>query len=129
MKASAINWPSITLGPHVLVVRWTFYAQWLLSKRGVNVRDLRAAMNAKDPALVNTLVECFAASVAENFKAEGLPVPDAEYWAFIISDEAQKDDGVWLRVNQSIWTAVGKVQPAAVTPAPQQETAAQPVTQ
>jgi hypothetical protein len=112
-----IDWPTIVVGDQRLVVRWTFYAQWLLSKRKVNVKDLPTLMQAKDPALVDIMVECFTATVAENFTARALPAPNADHWALAISQA--NDPGLWGRVNQAIWQAVGKAPPAVATPAPQ----------
>ena len=127
MKPSAINWPTITIGEHTLTVRWTFYAQWLLSKRGVNVKDLATVVKDRDPSLINVMVECFAAAVAENFKQMGLPVPDADYWAGQISDASFENPDIWQQCNTIIWEAVRKVTPAA-KPATPQETAPEPAT-
>ena len=119
-----VDWPVVAVGDQRLVVRWTFYAQWLLSKRKVDVRQLGTLMQAKDPGLVDVMVECFAAAVAENFTARGLEAPTAERWALMISQAAAANPGLWQEVNQVIWQAVGKTQPAA-SPAPS-ETADQP---
>ena len=112
-----IDWPTIAIGDQRLIVRWTFYAQWLLSKRKVNTKDLPTLMQTKDATIVDVMVECFAAAVAENFTAGGLPAPSADYWALAISQA--NDPGLWQRVNAALWQAVGKAQPAVATPAPQ----------
>lgn len=119
-----VDWPVASIGDQQLVVRWTFYAQWLLSKRKVDVRQLGVLMQAKDPGLVDVIVECFAAAVAENFTGRGLEAPTAERWALMISQASQANPSVWQEVNQAIWEAVGKAQPAA-SPAPN-KTADQP---
>ena len=119
-----VDWPVATVGDQTLVVRWTFYAQWLLSKRKVDVRQLGTLMQAKDPSLVDVMVECFAAAVAENFTVRGLEAPTAERWALMISQASAANPAIWNEVNQAIWQAVGKALPAA-SPAPS-ETAIQP---
>jgi len=113
-----IDWPVVQVGDQRLIVRWTFYVQWLLSKRKVNLKDLPALVSARDTALVDVMVECFAAAVAENFTARNLPVPDAEYWALTISQCG--DPGKWQEITNAVWAAVGKAPPAVATPAPQQ---------
>jgi hypothetical protein len=120
-----IDWPTIQLGDQTLVVRWTFFAQWLLSKRKVDVRQLKSLVVLKDPSLVDTLVECFAAAVSENFTSKSLPAPDAEYWAYAISQASTANPDIWSEVNRAIWVAVGKVQPTTnnpATPATSEET-------
>jgi hypothetical protein len=110
-----IDWPVVQIGQQRLTVRWTFYAQWLLSKRHVNVRALGNMIESRDPALVDLLVECFTAAVAENFTSQGLPVPTPEQWALAISSQPDK----WQEINAAIWEAVRKARPAA-SPAPQE---------
>ena len=112
-----VDWPVVTVGDQKLIVRWTFYAQWMLSKRKVDVRQLGTLMQAKDASLVDVMVECFAAAVAENFTTRGLEAPTVERWALMISQASQENPAVWNEVNQAIWAAVGKAQPAA-SPAP-----------
>lgn len=115
-ESPQVDWPTIKIGDQVLVIRWTFYAQWLLSKRSVNVKEMPTLMASKDPSLVNTMVECFAAAVAENYTAAGLPAPTAEQWALAISNT--RDTALWGQINQKLWEAVGKARPAAVSPTP-----------
>jgi hypothetical protein len=110
-----IDWPVVQIGDQRLIVRWTFYAQWLLSKRGVNVKELPTLMESRDPTLVNTMVECFAATVAENFTARNLPAPSADHWAAAISHASEQQPALWSEINQKIWVAVGKTRPAAAT--------------
>lgn len=113
-----IDWPVVAIGDQQLIVRWTFYAQWLMSKRKVNIKDLPQLMNTRDPAIIDLMVECFAAAVAENFTTRNLPAPTAEYWALAISQSGGQEK--WAEINRVFWEAVGKVQPAAATPAPQE---------
>lgn len=132
MKASAIKWPSITIGEHKdLAVRWTFYARWLLSKRQVDIVKLKIYMAEKNAILVDVMVEVFAAAVAENFKHEGKEVPDADYWALLVSQQ-DDPDADFIRMNKIIWEAIaastGKTLPA-VSPATPQETAKPEITQ
>ena len=115
-----IDWPVVVIGDQRLVIRWTFYAQWLLSKRNVDVKALPTLMESKDPTLVNTMVECFAATVAENFTARNLPAPSADHWAYAISNTG--DPNLWGEINQKIWVAVGKARPAVAPPAPEPAT-------
>lgn len=112
-----IDWPVVTIGDQRLVVRWTFFAQWLISKRKINIRELAQLMQAKDPSLIDLMVECFAAAVAENFTTRNLPAPTAEYWALAISQSGDPDK--WGEVNRIFWEAVGKAPAAVATPAPQ----------
>lgn len=113
-----IDWPIVVIGEQRLIVRWTFFAQWLISKRKINIRELPQLMTTRDPALIDLMVECFAAAVAENFTARNLPAPTAEYWALAIS---QSGGQKWAEINRKFWEAVGKAPPAVTeTPAPQE---------
>jgi hypothetical protein len=112
-----IDWPTLVLGEQTLVVRWTFYAQWLLSKRRVDVRSLGVFLATKEPAMVDTMVECFAASVAENFSTRNLPVPTADHWAVEISKQPDALNS-WKRCCDALFAAIAKMGPAA-PPVPQ----------
>lgn len=111
------NWPKITVGSQMLIVRWTFYTQFLLSKRGVDVRKMPTLAKELDPGLVSVMVECFAAAVAQNYKDQQMPIPDADHWAMAIEEISGEDPGVWKRVCSSIWEAINasvpKTEPAA----------------
>jgi hypothetical protein len=111
-----IDWPVVVIGQQRLTVRWSFYVQWLLSKRKVNVRALGEMIATKDPSVVDLVIECFAAAVAENYTSQGLAVPTAETWALQIS----ADPETWPAINAAIWEAIKKARPAAATPAPQE---------
>jgi len=114
-----INWPTVEVGEHKLVVRWTFYCQWLLSKRGVSLANLQELLARKEPGMVDVVVECFAACVGENFVAKGIPVPTAEYWALQIT--ANGGIPTWRRCSEAVFAAIAlapKPEPAG-SPAPQ----------
>ncbi len=142
MKASAIKWPSITIGEQTLTVRWSFFVQFLLSKRNVDYPAFfRMIQEQKQRVLpgetvnivvpvssVNTLVECFAAAVSENFKAAGLPIPDAEHWAMAISEVEGTNPSIWSEVNAALWEALGKVTPAPKPVAAQEPATKEPAT-
>lgn len=116
---SPIDWPIVQVGDQRLTVRWTFYAQWLLSKRKVRVSELPRLMKEVDPAIVDVMVECFAAAVSENFTKRGQVAPDAEYWAATISENG--GDEKFKELNAAIWAAVGKA-PRSVPPVPAEKT-------
>lgn len=109
-----IDWPVVTIGKHRLILRWTFYAKWLLSQRKVDIRHL----NQDSPEIVANLMEIFAAMVAENFKDAGHEPPTAEYWASAINDNG--GDEKWIEANKAISDAIAKARPAANTPGPQE---------
>lgn len=109
-----IAWPMIHIGEHALVVRWTFFVTWLLSKRKVNVLHLKEMGIARDPAMLDTFLEIFAACVAENFPRGH--APDAEYWAAAISEVG--DPELFQIANKAVLEAVGKAPKAAQPAAP-----------
>ena len=108
------DWPIIQIGEQRLIMRWTFYVQWLLSKRRVPIKGMVEALKERRPELVDTILECFAAAVSENYTAVGTPAPEAEYWARAIS--ADPDPGKWSEICSKLFEAVGKVKPVATTP-------------
>lgn len=126
-EAPQIDWPTIQVGEHSLVVRWTFYVQWLLSKRHVNVKQLSAIITERAPELIDVMVECFAAAVAENFSRAGRVPPTAEAWALLISEASFAQPAIWAAVNRAIWEAVEKARLAA-TPALPKDATQQPGT-
>lgn len=108
-----IDWPVVQVGKHRLIMRWTFYAKWLLSQRKVDMRNF--AQNS--PEVIANSIDIFAAMVAENFTAIGQEPPTAAYWAMAISDNG--GDALWAEVVKAISETFGKVKPAAA-PAPQE---------
>jgi hypothetical protein len=114
------NWPTIQIGDQLLVVRWTFFVTWLLSKRKVDMLKLKDMGRNLDPGMVDTMLEVFSACVAENFPRGH--APDAEFWAAAISGTGEVD--LFSRANSAILDAVGKApkaaQPAAPLASPQQ---------
>lgn len=112
-EAPQVDWPTVTIGQHQLVVRWTFFAQWLLSKRKVDIKSLGPMLANKEAPLVDCMVEIFAAMVAENFTSRELAAPSAEFWALAIS----KQPAIWPQCTAAIFGAFSKV-PAAVAPTP-----------
>ena len=113
-KVDLIDWPVIDIMGQRLTVRWTFYVQFMLSKRKVSVTQLPRMMQEKDPGLVELMVECWTAAVAENYTQQGQVAPSSDFWAQAIS---QAGDEVWRQINTAIWEAVKKARPAANQPA------------
>ena len=113
-----IDWPVVKLNQQRLTVRWTLYVQWLMSKRRVDIKKLPMLMKDLAPELLDTVMECFAAAVAENFTTQGLPAPSAEHWALVISNCGEPDK--WQEVSSALWTAVGKARPAGEPPTQQE---------
>jgi len=111
-----VDWPVVVIGQRSLVVRWTFYAQWLLSKRRVNIKELGPLLSSTDVPLVDVLVELFAACVAENWTKSKLDAPSADYWAAMISDHGGLPK--WTECIKAVFDAMGKAPAAAAPPAP-----------
>lgn len=117
-----IAWPVINIGERALIVKWSFFAQWLLSKWGVKISELAAIMASKDATMVDVLMQCFTAAVAENFEQGAVPI--ADFWAAEISRE---DDPMvkWQACVTALFEAVaksrtkGKAQPAVTPPGTQ----------
>lgn len=107
-----IDWPVITVGDETLIVRWSFYTQFLLSKRKVDVKNLGVALQTRSAEFLSIAVECFAAAVAENYTTKGQEPPTADQWAIVLSEDA----ALRAEAFKATWGAVAKVMPVAKTP-------------
>lgn len=95
---NGVDYPTVTVDGQELTVRFSFLAQYLLSRAGV---DLRKPIAATDPGYLVSRVAIFAAAVAENFPTPA-EAPTAEQWAARI---ALSD---WLHIERAMGIAMGK---------------------
>ena len=123
-----IDYPTITIGDRVLVVRLSLATQILLRRQGLDPRQLKDMLTnttdadgkpVENPLILDNLLKVFAACVAENF-IDGSPnrfsldaAPTADYWATQIAPYQIPD------IGRVIAEAVGKAAEAAKNrPAP-----------
>lgn len=53
--------------------RWSFYAEYLLSNRGLTLQDILSEANARGPKLVSLMMELLSACVAHHYPAGAAP--------------------------------------------------------
>jgi len=114
---TGIDYPTITIGERTLVVRFSLYAQYLLSQQGV---DLRKPLSSRDPGYLAYRLAIFAAAVAQNYPAG--KAPTAEQWALDLDGSLDR----WADIEKAIGEAMGKASEelrAGLAAVPLQQTA------
>ena len=102
---SGIDYPKVTVDGQTLTVRFSLFAQYLLSMQGINVRNLLPESHA---GFLMQRMQLFAAAVAESY-SDGSKLPDPEMRAPGAIKWAKRI-GVsdWPLVLEAIESALGK---------------------
>lgn len=125
---TGIDHPTVTVGGHILTVKFSFAAQMLMRRRGLDMRQLptmisprihadgRPCLNPKcleehtpNPCAEDNIVRVFACMVCHEFIKLDAPAmtsldaaPTADYWAAVV----ERDD--FERMEVAVWNALGK---------------------
>lgn len=81
-SGSPIEYPKLTIGTEVLTVKIGLLAESIISRAGLSIDQVINPLRAgnKDPRNLDYLFQLFAASVAHNYKEQGLVVLTADEW-------------------------------------------------
>ncbi len=106
----AIEYPTIALLGETLTVRYSFAAEVVLSRNGIEPKTLPQLLDANEPRRKEYMVRLFAACVAENYIDQTKPwecdlskSPSADYWISRLSREDIAE------VGRVVTAAMGKV--------------------
>ena len=105
-----VTYPSVMIQGQALTLKCSLLAQYVLSRLGIDARQIPTLLGGMNPRSVATMVDLFSACVAHNFADQDppQPIPSPDYWAARIAPDQ------WKTICDAVVEAMRKVQPAGV---------------